>query len=191
LDYLNARYYESTRGQFISQDPVFWEIGLSQDGKNALSNPQALNSYGYANDNPISSKDPTGRCTVCAGLEVAYSLTAQATYDSAFGRSSPAVYGGDIVGGAMYGFAYRYAIGFPEPVAAISAAAGNVAQQGFEYLSGEGILLFLLTYFGPRYIGIIPGIIGMATWIVLLGRAVGKSFEEKHPDTKRPWWTSL
>lgn len=54
-----------------------------------------------------------------------------------------------------------------------------------------GILLFLLTYFGPRYIGIIPGIIGMATWIVLLGRAVGKSFEEKHPDTKRPWWTSL
>jgi RHS repeat-associated protein len=137
LDYLNARYYESTRGQFISQDPVFWEIGLSQDGKNALSNPQALNSYGYANDNPISSKDPTGRCTVCAGLEVAYSLTAQATYDSAFGRSSPAVYGGDIVGGAMYGFAYRYAIGFPEPVAAISAAAGNVAQQGFEYLSGD------------------------------------------------------
>jgi RHS repeat-associated protein len=61
LSYLNARYYESTRGQFISQDPVFWEIGLSQDGKNALSNPQALNSYGYANDNPITGKDPNGR----------------------------------------------------------------------------------------------------------------------------------
>jgi RHS repeat-associated protein len=58
---LNARYYESTRGQFISQDPVFWEIGLSQDGKNALSNPQALNSYGYASDNPITNKDPSGR----------------------------------------------------------------------------------------------------------------------------------
>jgi hypothetical protein len=27
----------------------------------ALSNPQALNSYGYANDNPITSKDPLGR----------------------------------------------------------------------------------------------------------------------------------
>jgi RHS repeat-associated protein len=62
LDYLNARYYESTRGQFISQDPVFWEIGLTQDGKLALTNPQALNSYGYANDNPISNKDPNGRC---------------------------------------------------------------------------------------------------------------------------------
>jgi RHS repeat-associated protein len=58
---LNARYYESARGQFISQDPVFWEIGLSQDGRNALSNPQALNSYSYASDNPITNKDPSGR----------------------------------------------------------------------------------------------------------------------------------
>src|SRR5262249_10553544 len=62
LSYLNARYYASDRGQFISQDPVFWEVGLTQDGKNALSNPQALNSYGYANDNPITGKDPSGRC---------------------------------------------------------------------------------------------------------------------------------
>jgi len=137
LDYLNARYYESTRGQFISQDPVFWEIGLSQDGKNALSNPQALNSYGYANDNPITGKDPNGRCTVCAGLEVGYSLFAQKAFDRFSGPSSLAVYGGDIVGAAMYGFAYPYAVAYPEPVAAISAAAGNVAQQGFEYLSGD------------------------------------------------------
>jgi RHS repeat-associated protein len=68
-DYLNARYYESARGQFISQDPVFWEIGLTQDGKAALSNPQALNSYGYANDNPITGKDPNGRCPTC-GLAI-------------------------------------------------------------------------------------------------------------------------
>jgi RHS repeat-associated protein len=61
LNYFNARYYSSDRGQFISQDPVFWEIGLSQDGRSALSNPQALNSYGYANDNPITNKDPSGR----------------------------------------------------------------------------------------------------------------------------------
>jgi hypothetical protein len=42
-----------------------------------------------------------------------------------------------------------------------------------------GILLFLLTYFGPRYIGIIPGIIGMATWIVLLGRGSWKILRRK------------
>jgi RHS repeat-associated protein len=58
---LNARYYSPTQGQFISQDPVFWEIGLTRDGVNALSNPQALNSYGYANGNPIVFKDPQGR----------------------------------------------------------------------------------------------------------------------------------
>jgi len=65
LSYLNARYYDSGRGQFISQDPVFWEIGLTQDGKNVLLDPQALNSYAYANGNPITKKDPTGRCPWC------------------------------------------------------------------------------------------------------------------------------
>jgi RHS repeat-associated protein len=69
LDYLNARYYAPAQGQFISQDPVFWEIGLTQDGRNALLNPQVLNSYGYSADNPITSKDPTGRCVpFCTAL---------------------------------------------------------------------------------------------------------------------------
>ena len=39
LSYLNARYYEGTRGQFLSQDPTFW------GGRQNLSNPQSLNSY--------------------------------------------------------------------------------------------------------------------------------------------------
>src|SRR5262249_8284001 len=67
----------------------------------------------------------------------------QAAYDSAFGRSSPAVYGGDVVGSTLYGFAYPYAIAFPEPLAAASAAAGNAAQQGFEYLSGDRSLFIV------------------------------------------------
>ena len=54
-----------------------------------------------------------------------------------------------------------------------------------------GVLLFLLTYFGPQYVGVIPGIIGMAVWVILLGRAVGKSIDAKRPDTERPWWTKL
>jgi hypothetical protein len=54
-----------------------------------------------------------------------------------------------------------------------------------------GVILFSLTYFGPQYIGIIPGVIGMAVWVVLLGRAVGKSIDAKRPGTTRPWWTSL
>jgi len=61
LSYLNARYYDGARGQFLSEDPVFWEVGQTQDGKNALTNPQALNSYSYAGNNPIINSDPQGR----------------------------------------------------------------------------------------------------------------------------------
>jgi RHS repeat-associated protein len=63
LDYFNARYYNASQGQFISQDPIFWEIGLTPDGKRALVNPQYANAYGYSSDNPITNKDPSGKIT--------------------------------------------------------------------------------------------------------------------------------
>jgi RHS repeat-associated protein len=67
LSYLNARYYDNARGQFLSEDPVFQQLG-SPDAQNLakrplqhiLSDPQGLNSYSYAEDNPISIKDPSG-----------------------------------------------------------------------------------------------------------------------------------
>ncbi len=64
LSYFNARYYEGLRGQFLSQDPVFWEIAQTQDGRSILSNPQAMNSYAYAGGNPIKNKDPKGELFV-------------------------------------------------------------------------------------------------------------------------------
>jgi RHS repeat-associated protein len=57
LSYLNARYYDNSRGQFLSEDPVF----LGEPKAQNLENPQGLNSYSYANDNPITGKDPSGR----------------------------------------------------------------------------------------------------------------------------------
>lgn len=59
---MNARYYESAKGSFISQDPVFWEIGTTQDGKSVLLNPQSQNTYSYALNNPILYSDKSGRC---------------------------------------------------------------------------------------------------------------------------------
>ncbi len=56
LQYLNARYYDPQRGQFLSQDPVFW-------GSQNLSNPQSFNSYSYAENNPVNRKDPSGLVT--------------------------------------------------------------------------------------------------------------------------------
>ena len=68
LSYLSARYYDGGRGQFLSQDPVFWEVGQTEDGKAVLQNPQAQNSYSYAQNNPIVNKDPTGRIAIGLGF---------------------------------------------------------------------------------------------------------------------------
>lgn len=59
--YLNARYYDSGRGQFLSQDPVFFEVGLSENGRKILLDPQLHNSYGYARGNPVTYSDASGR----------------------------------------------------------------------------------------------------------------------------------
>jgi len=56
VSYLIARYYKNDQGQFISEDPVFWRNPLKQQ----LNNPQSLNSYSYANGNPINLTDPNG-----------------------------------------------------------------------------------------------------------------------------------
>jgi RHS repeat-associated protein len=57
LSYLNARYYTNSRGQFNSQDPIFWST------KQNLRSPQSLNSYSYAEGNPVAWKDPSGLAT--------------------------------------------------------------------------------------------------------------------------------
>jgi RHS repeat-associated protein len=57
LSYLNARYYSSLQGQFLSQDPMFGGDPRQQ----VLTDPQSLNAYSYSENNPIIKKDPTGR----------------------------------------------------------------------------------------------------------------------------------
>jgi RHS repeat-associated protein len=55
--FLNARYYNSAQGQFLSEEPVF----LGDPKSQVLTDPQSLNSYSYANDNPIVKSDPSGK----------------------------------------------------------------------------------------------------------------------------------
>ncbi len=54
LAYLNARYYDGGRGQFTSQDPAFSDLGFD------LTDPQSMNSYSYARNNPITMVDRDG-----------------------------------------------------------------------------------------------------------------------------------
>jgi len=50
LTYMVARYYDETIGRFVSADTLIPDI----------YNPQALNRYSYAYNNPIMNTDPTG-----------------------------------------------------------------------------------------------------------------------------------
>jgi RHS repeat-associated protein len=116
LDYLNARYYEASRGQFMSQDPVFWEIGQSKDGVSALANPQSQNSYGYANDNPITNKDPSGRW-------YKEFITGQQSWSSFYGEVGEAAnYMGQNSAAWNLAMDHPYATG-----AVVGAAAGGAA----------------------------------------------------------------
>lgn len=53
LDYFGARYFGSTMGRFMSPDPS----GLYFADP---ANPQSLNLYSYAQNNPLTNVDPTG-----------------------------------------------------------------------------------------------------------------------------------
>lgn len=56
LNYMVARYYDGGVGRFYGQDQVFWSPGLKE-----LVDPQRLNSYAYALNNPMRFIDPDGR----------------------------------------------------------------------------------------------------------------------------------
>src|SRR5262249_21756557 len=78
LDYLNARYYNSGTGQFLSEDPTFLAIGdptslralSNQDQQTFLADPQQMSSYGYGRDNPIMNKDASGKYVEISGSAV-------------------------------------------------------------------------------------------------------------------------
>ncbi len=69
LNYLNARYYNSKTGGFLSQDSVFLSVGNEREIESKtglkfgdyLADPQAMNSYSYARNNPMKYSDKDGQ----------------------------------------------------------------------------------------------------------------------------------
>lgn len=56
---MNARYYSSGVGRFVSQDPIFWQLGEARQTLQYLLDPQQMNSYGYVANRPLVYNDPT------------------------------------------------------------------------------------------------------------------------------------
>jgi RHS repeat-associated protein len=82
LSYLNARYYEGARGQFLSEDPTHLAIGDNNQIQQitgrlqqlVLADPQLLNSYSYGRDNPINNTDKEGKAADPVSLVAAYGV---------------------------------------------------------------------------------------------------------------------
>lgn len=96
---MQARYQNSSRGQFISEDPVF----LGDPKQQVLTDPQSLNSYSYANDNPITKSDPTGRQSTSdyvkqAAMQADMRVAAQIKGDIYRGAETRFYQGVDIMG---------------------------------------------------------------------------------------------
>lgn len=62
LEYFGARYMDNKTGRFISPDPVrAVDPRASKTNEKLLLNPQRLNTYAYALNNPCRYVDPDGR----------------------------------------------------------------------------------------------------------------------------------
>jgi hypothetical protein len=76
----------------VSQDPVFWDIGLTKEGNSLLTNPQFQNSYSYSGNNPIIRSDASGRCV--DGVSTLVCISAYGMLSSIVGGLALSVYGG-------------------------------------------------------------------------------------------------
>jgi RHS repeat-associated protein len=160
LSYLNARYYNPTQGQFLSEDPTFLSVGnptqveglTGENVQRYLSDPQQLNSYGYARDNPIINKDPSGdafEVDDAAGFvgrgaigSVTYYLVSVATHQTPTWSGAA----GAFVTGGIIGWG---TVNTPETLGASDAVAasvltgwdagyyGNLTQQEIDIATGK------------------------------------------------------
>jgi RHS repeat-associated protein len=131
LTYMNARYYSSNVGRFVSQDPVARTFDINTaEGKMMLRNPQLQNTYAYAGNNPTYYVDPDGKFVhlAAAGIAGLVGAAGAGLYTSirggGIGETSAAMAGGFIAGASLIALA---PVTFAEAVAAggVSAVAGN------------------------------------------------------------------
>jgi RHS repeat-associated protein len=119
LVYMNARWYESSVGRFISRDPVEGNARESQ----------ALNTYSYAMNRPVEYTDKTGLAAGDAYIDRDIAACAAIDEIEIISLKENVEYGGWILGGEDNSFSYTDAFtsGLPSSIAPGSPPAGAVA----------------------------------------------------------------
>jgi RHS repeat-associated protein len=84
------RYYDSTSGRWTQADTL----------SGNLSNPQSLNRFVYAGDNPVNEVDPSGLCSFSNCLNT---ITSDGGKGAFYGAAGGCVVGGVAAGVLSYG----------------------------------------------------------------------------------------
>lgn len=125
LYYFNARYYDASLGRFIQPDSLVQSPG----------NPQTLNRYSYALNNPVRFNDPSGHF-IQVLLAIAWVAFQGAVGGAIFGGLMAAITGGDVLQGMLSGAitgAFTAVGGF---LGSMAAGALNAHIQGTDPLRG-------------------------------------------------------
>lgn len=135
LQYFGARYYDNRVGKFTSIDPALFDQGHLQQ---VLEDPQSLNGYTYARNNPIILIDPDGNfwhILIGAGIGAAISggITLAQTGD--WHKAANAAVGGAIQGAVIAAVGPAALL----ETAATSAVATGLGNSITRALNGEKV----------------------------------------------------
>jgi RHS repeat-associated protein len=90
-EYFGARYYSSPTGRFTTADDTSAGLPPVVLPYSSLANPQSLNRYAYAHNNPLRYTDSTGHCIedFCIAEAALATLAVKATMDVQLYLQSP------------------------------------------------------------------------------------------------------
>jgi RHS repeat-associated protein len=126
LNYFGARYYNSTRGRWMSPD---WSSKADAVPYSDLKNPQTLNLYGYVQNDPLTHADADGHCwpACTALLGAALGAIAEAGSESLQGEHlNPYKIGAAAAAGAVTG-AIAGPIGDAAELGLVAKVGGQLA----------------------------------------------------------------
>lgn len=168
---MEARYYNPSIGRFLSQDPVYLAAGFD------LSDPQSMNSYAYARNNPIRLVDPDGQWFMdvvknVAGYGVGFAQGfARTTYNTvAHPVATVKAIGNTYVGGAKAGYALGRDL-LTNPRATVAEVSNGVALSYNEFESKS-------PYEQGKSVGNVFGSVDAG---VAMGGAAGKAISSLRP----------